>query len=73
LQVQDGATTTLPFERDLDDAEVQPFLDGYGDGIEAVEEGLVELEAGRTYDTERENEAYDSGANFGLAAGRWSS
>jgi hypothetical protein len=71
LTLQDGATTTTPFERDLDDSEAVAFTQGYIDGQEAWDDGLVELETGRTYDSERETEAYDGGADMGLALAKW--
>lgn len=72
LTVQDGPTTTLALERDLDDAEVGPFLEGWGDGWEAADDGLP-WEPRRTYDTDLENEAHTCGANLGATAARWAS
>lgn len=71
LTVQDGATTTTPFHRELDEAEAHAFMEGWADGWEAAEDGLDELGTGRTYDSERETEAYDGGADLAIAAARW--
>lgn len=71
LTLQDGATTKLPLEHDLDDAEAGAFLEGWADGWEAGEDGLKKVDMGRTYDTEREAEVYYGAADLALSAARW--
>jgi hypothetical protein len=71
LTVQDGATTTTPFHRELDEAEAHAFIEGWNDGWAAAEDGLDEVDGGRTYDTERATEAYYGAVDLALSVARW--